>query len=107
MVSYNTGRSTETRLSGARPDRFEITVDLAPPLHQIVVHLQAKKEPFGQAKITREPQIGVGSDIPFAKHDLIDAARRNVNSARQRILAEAHRLKELFKQGFAGMWIGK
>jgi hypothetical protein len=62
---------------------------------------------FRQAKIAGEPQIGVGSDIPFAQHDLVDAARRDVNLTRQRILAKAHGFKELFEQDFAGVWVKK
>jgi hypothetical protein len=107
MGCYITSQSKEARLCGARPDRFEIAVDLTPPLHQIIVHLQAEKEAFRQAEIAREPKVSVGSNISLAQHDLVDAARRDVNGTRQRVLAEAHRLEELFEQDFAGMWIEK
>jgi hypothetical protein len=106
MASYYTGYHTVgslTCLCGSRPDRFEIAVDLASPLHQIEIHLQPKKEPLRQAEITGEPQIGVGRDIPLAKHDLIDTARCDMNRTRQCVLAEAHRFKEFLKQDFAGM----
>jgi hypothetical protein len=67
MASYSTGR--------ARADGLQVAVDLAASLHQIVVHLQAEKEPLRQAKIAGQPQIGVGGNIPLAQHDLVDAAR--------------------------------
>jgi len=53
------------------------------------------------------PKVGVGGDIPFAKHDLVDAARRDVNRTCQCILTKAHRLEELFKQDFAGVRVMK
>jgi len=59
MGAYNIGRATETCLCCAWPDRFEIAVDLAAPLHQIEVHLQPEKESFRQAKIAGKPQIGI------------------------------------------------
>src|SRR5580658_1186423 len=101
-TSYDTGGSL-TCLRGARPDRFEIAVDLAPPLHQIEIHLQPKKEPLRKAEIAGEPQIGVSRDIPLAKHDLIDTSRCDMNRACQCVLAEAHRPEEFLKQDFAGM----
>src|SRR5438045_2307394 len=102
MVAYSTGQSMDTCLCRARPDRLEIAIDLAPPLHQIEVHLQPEKEPFRYAEIAREPQIGISSNVSLAQHDLVNAARRDMNRTRQRILAEAHGLKELFEQDSAG-----
>ena len=81
--------------------------DLAAPLHQIEVHLQPEKESFRQAKIAGKPQIGIGGDIPLAEHDFVDAAGRDVNRACQCVLAETHRLEELFEQDFAGMRISE
>ena len=41
--------------------------------------------------------------VALAQHNFVDAARRHVNGTRQRVLAEHHRLEELFEQDFAGM----
>src|SRR5438552_17606636 len=92
---------------GARTDRLEVTVDLPPPLHQVVIHLQSKEEPFRHSEIAREPEVRVGGDVAFAEHDLIDAAGGDVDGARQAILAQTHRLGEIFKQDFAGMRVAK
>ena len=66
-------------------NRFQIAFDFAALLHQIVVQLQAKKKSFGQAKITGEPQIGVGRNIPLSEYDFINAPGRNMNRPSQRI----------------------
>src|SRR5260370_31985840 len=100
-------RLTVTRLCGARADGFEIAVDFALPLHQVVVHLQPEKEAFRQPEIPGEPKVSVGSDVALAQHDLIDPAWRDVYRASQRVLTEPHRLKELFEQDFARMRVLK
>jgi hypothetical protein len=64
------------RIPGSRQaarDGFQVAVDLSPALHQVIVHLQAKEEPLREAKITRQPKIGIRGNVPFAEHDLIDA----------------------------------
>src|SRR5882724_6561513 len=88
---------------GARTDRLEITVNLPTPLHQVVIHPQSKEEPLRQSEIACEPEVGVGGDVALTQHDLVDAAGGDVHGARQAILAQPHRLQELFKQDFAGM----
>jgi hypothetical protein len=62
-----------------------------------------KNLPTGRNSVP--PKIGIGGDIPFAEHNLVDAAGGNVNRARQHILAEVHRFQEFLKQDFAGMRI--
>src|ERR1700730_8567973 len=89
----------------ARADGLQVAVDFAPPLHQIIIHLQSEKKPLRQTEVACEPQIGVGGDIALAEHDLVDAARSDVNGTCQGVLAEGHRLKELFEQDFAGVMI--
>src|SRR5882724_9989667 len=87
----------------ARTDRLQVAVDLPPPLHQIVVHLKPQEKSLGHAKIPRKPEVRIGRDISLAQHDLVDAARRDMNRPRQRVLAERHGLEKLLKQDFAGM----
>src|SRR5216684_7907814 len=108
MGSYSTAiLRRQSRSCRARADGLEIAVDFPTPLHQIVVHLKPEEEPFRQAEIAGEPQVGVGGDISLAQHDLVDAARSYMNRTCQRVLAEFHRLEKLFKQDFAGVGIGK
>jgi hypothetical protein len=62
MARYNTSHSAEVRLCCPGTDGFQIAVDFTPPLHQIVIHLQAEKETFRQAEITRQPEVGIGGE---------------------------------------------
>jgi hypothetical protein len=99
------------RIPGSRQaarDGFQVAVDLSPALHQVIVHLQAKEEPFREAaKITRQPKIGIRGNVPFAQHDLIDATRRDMHGARKCILAQIHRLEKLLEQDFARMRVAQ
>src|SRR6185295_2375649 len=91
----------------ARPYRLQVAVNLTSPLHQVVVHLQAKKESFRETEIAREPKVGIGGDVSLAQNNFVDAAWRHMNGTRQPVLAEPHRLEELLKQDFAGMRVLK
>jgi hypothetical protein len=93
------------RRAGA--DRFQVAIDLAPPLHQVVVHLQPEEEPLGETEISRESQISVCGDVTLAQHDLVDTAGGDMNGARQRILAQRHRLQKILQQDFAGVRVVK
>jgi DNA polymerase-4 len=42
---------------------WRIAVDLATPLHQVKVHLQAQEKSLRDAEITGEPEVGVGSNV--------------------------------------------
>ncbi len=46
-------------LSGAWRNGFKIVADLPPPLHQVVVRLQPEKEPFADAEVARQAQVGI------------------------------------------------
>src|SRR5258705_9341451 len=58
----------------ARTDRPEVAVDLPPPLHQVVIHLQSEEEPFRHSEIAREPEVGVGGEVTVAHQHLVYAA---------------------------------
>src|SRR5215213_2794491 len=88
-------------LRGPRPDRLQIALDLAPPLHQVEVCLQSEKEALRQSEIARQPQISIGCHVALAEYDFVDAARRHMNRPRERILAEPHGLEKLLKQDLA------
>src|SRR5690606_41601378 len=51
---------------------------------------------------------GIGADTALAEHDLVDPARRHASRARNRVLADPHRVEELVLEHFAGMdvWQG-
>jgi len=73
----------------------------------VIIILQAQPEPFAYIKIPRKPECGIGGDSPFSMANLIDTSRRYADSARQRILAQAHRFQKILQQYVAGMNIIK
>ena len=77
-----------------------------------MVGLEAELETLRDCEIPCQPQVRISGDRSFAKHDLVDAARRDVNRtcqciltrARETILRQTHRLDEFQQQNLA--WVG-
>ncbi len=65
--------------------------------------LDAGPEFDGGSKIPGETKCGIGADAAPAAAYFTDPHGRNADVLGQSILADAHRLQELFQQNFAGM----
>jgi hypothetical protein len=67
-------------------------------LFQVVIGLKTHPEPLTGAKIFRQTYGRVGRNGTFFQDDLVDPPRRNPDLPGKLILAEPHRLEELFPQ---------
>ncbi len=70
-----------------------------------VVHdLGTQPVPVGKAEETAQPQVGIGRNGTFARHDVADALRGHADLLCQTILADPHGLQKLFQQEFTGCY---
>src|SRR5438034_9381009 len=86
-----------------RSYRLELRANLSPPLHQLVVGLQAKKESFRYPEIARETQVGISCDSALAEYDLVNATRRYADRVGESSLRQSEGLQEILKQDFTRM----
>ena len=87
-----------------RRDPRQVSIDLASPLQQVVVGLEAKPESLRDAEIPCQPQVRIRGDRSFAEYDFVDPSRRHPDRTRKAILRQTHRLDELQQQHRA--WVG-
>lgn len=82
---------------------FQLILDRAARLAQLVFVLQPHPELHGGSKYFGKAQGGVRRDAALAQHDLVDAARRHADGVGESGLADLHREQKLFEEDFAGV----
>ena len=65
--------------------------------------LQVDPKLWRSAKVSGEPERGIGSDGAATKHDIIDTRARYFDDLRQGVNTDLHGLQEIITQNFTGM----
>jgi hypothetical protein len=86
-----------------RLNLLELATQPALLFHQVKIHLQTQKHPFGHPEIAGQPQVRVGRHGALAEHDFIDAPGRHLDGTGESVLAQAKGFQEFFQQNLAGV----
>jgi hypothetical protein len=71
---------------------------------QIIIHLQAQPELRRILEIAGQPERGVSGNTPFAKHDFVYPARRDMERDGKFVLRQTHGRDEFVLQNLSGMY---